>query len=211
VSLIAGVLTGLLIAALELVAEHVRFAVGPFTLSDSAPAVPFVLVPLALFWGWTWAAERWAGRSVLRLVLFTVGLYVPVASVGVINAFVFGPSELSAFAATVPDLLVRRLVLVAPVTIAAALYWLFGTRRLPMNVLTLTIGYLAGSALAVFSPLAAMGTVAGTAAGHAWLSPNARTTIAFFVLVLLVAASFGIPYLLMAAGLSTAPMHPLHP
>jgi hypothetical protein len=211
VSLIAGVLTGLLIAALELVAEHVRFAVGPFTLSDSAPAVPFVLVPLALFWGWTWAAERWAGRSVLRLVLFTVGLYVPVASVGVINSFVFGPADLSAFAAAVPDLLVRRLVLVAPVTIAAALYWLFGTRRLPMNLLTLTIGYLAGSALAVFSPLAAMGTVAGTAAGHAWLSPNARTTIAFFVLVLLVAASFGIPYLLVAAGLSTAPMQPLHP
>lgn len=210
-SLIAGVFTGVTIAALELVAEHLRFAVGPFALSDSAPAVPFVLVPLALFWGWTWAAERWAGRSIPRLVLFTTGLYVPVALVGVIDGYVFGPAELVAFAATVPDLLIRRLVLVAPVTIAAALYWLFATKRLPMNALTLAVGYLAGSALALFSPLVAMGTVAGTAAGHAWLSPNARTTIAFFVLALLLAAAFGLPYLLMQAGLAAPPMHPLHP
>jgi len=69
-----------------------------------------------------------------------------------------------------------RLAILFPiVAIAAILYWLFGSGKLPVGLPTLAFGYLIGLPLGLLFPPAAMGAVAGTAAGHAWREPGART------------------------------------
>src|SRR2546426_225505 len=72
----------------------------------------------------------------------------------------------------------------------------------PIAIL-LAIGYLIGLALLFFSPypMVTMGTVAGTAAGHAWTSPGAKTFIAILVIILMAIAVFGVPYVLSGAPL----------
>lgn len=211
-SALSGLLGGTAIAILEVVAKHLRVGVGSYTVSGSAAAVPFVLVPLALFWGWTWASERWAGRARLRLILYTLGLYVGLALVGPLDALVFAPElEWSAFVAATSEVGTRTLLFAMPAAIAAIFYWAFRSKRLPTNRVTLALGYLIGPSLALLMPIVAVGTVAGTATGHAWQSPSARTPIAMLVVLLMLGVAFGAPYLLAAAGVVPTPAHPLLP
>jgi hypothetical protein len=215
VSLIAGVFAGLAIAVLEVTAKHGRIEMprAVLSLSDSAPAVPFVLVPLALFWGWTWAAERWAGRNLPRLALFTLGFYAALALTTPVDLLVASSYDVervtSSLLADPLSLFSGLEVFVLPAFIAAPLYWLFGSGRLPMNRFTLGVAYVVGPSLALLSPVATMGTVAGTAAGHAWRSPRRRNTIALLVIVLLLAVAFGLPYLLVQFGVAVPPARPM--
>ena len=76
VSLLAGLIAGLVIAALYLLAGHVRIEAPQFTVAGNstlALATASVLVPLAILWGWTWVSDRWSGRSGPRLLLFNLG------------------------------------------------------------------------------------------------------------------------------------------
>jgi hypothetical protein len=79
------------------------------------------------------------------------------------------------------------------VAIAAILYWLFGSGKLPVGLPTLALGYLIGLPLALLFPPAAMGAVAGTAAGHAWREPGARTLIVLLVIFLMLVAAVELP------------------
>lgn len=197
---------------LEVAARHLRVSVGSFAVNESAVVVPFVLVPLALYWGWTWASERWAGRARLRLVLYTLGLYAAITLVGPLDVLVFAPAiEVPALVVATSDVAMTTLLFAMPATIAAVFYWAWRSERIPMNPLTLAFGYLIGPSLALLSPLVAVGTVAGTATGHAWRAPNARTPIAVLVLVLMAGVAFGVPYVLAAAGIIPSPAQPLLP
>lgn len=197
-SFVAGLIAGLFIAGVEVALEHYGPSFGPFSLSgNGAFAAPAVLVPLMIFWGWSWVANRWSGRSLLPTVLYTAGLYLGVGAVSPIDAVLFPQSEASTLMGSLPGLLLSGLVFVLPAAlIAGALFWALKSDRLPTNALTLLVGYLVGLPFAVLVPMITMGTVAGVATGHAWQRPGARTMIALLVIVLMLIAVFGIPYVL---------------
>jgi hypothetical protein len=200
-----GLIAGLLIAGSEVALEHYGPSFGPFSLrGNGALAALVILVPLALFWGWTWIGNRWSGRSDLPILLYTFGLYLGVGFAAPLNALFFPPAGTSATDAlvnSVPSLLLTGLIFVLPpAVIGGLIYALFKSGRLPTNFITLTIGYLIGIPLAFLIPqlplpVVSMGTVAGTAAGHAWRS-GGRLLIAIWVILLMALMMFGIPYLL---------------
>ncbi len=56
---LAGLIWGILIAAATVGLEHYGPSIGPLHMSlsgNGAIAAPVVLVPLAIFWGWSGAA-----------------------------------------------------------------------------------------------------------------------------------------------------------
>ena len=77
-SLFRGLAWGIVIGALQIAAGHVAFEYKDISFQGNpalATAVPVVLLPLAIAWGWTWVSDRWAGRSGPRLLLYTLGLH----------------------------------------------------------------------------------------------------------------------------------------
>lgn len=203
-SFIAGLIAGLTIAALYVVAGHVRIETERFTFSGNstlALATASVLVPLAILWGWTWASDRWSGRSGPRLMLFTLGLVLATAAAFPLDSVVAASApDRIVFDPSVSIVAIDGVLWIVPiVAIASILYWLFGSGRLPVGLRTLLIGYLIGLPLAVLFPPAAMGAVAGTAAGHAWREPGARTLIVVLVIFIMLVAAVELP--LAAAAL----------
>jgi hypothetical protein len=208
VSLLAGLIAGVLIAAIYLLAGHFRIETPQLTISGNgtlALATASVLVPLAILWGWTWVSDRWSGRSGPRLLLFTLGLALTTAAAFPIDSilsasapgrFVFDPS--------VSIVAVDGVLWIVPVVaIAAILYWLFGSGKLPVGLPTLAFGYLIGLPLGLFFPPAAMGAVAGTAAGHAWREPGARALIVVLVIFIMLIAAVELP---LAAATVDSPL-----
>ena len=197
-SFVRGLSFGIVIAALYLLAGHVQIETTRFSFvgnSDLALAVAAVLVPLAIVWGWTWVSDRWSGRSGPRLLLFTIGLVVATATVFPLEHIAFPAADASTASATVlPILAIDGLLFVLPaVALASILYWAFGSGKVPLVLPTLAVGYLAGLPLALLFPPAAMGLVAGTAAGHAWRAPGARTLISVLVIFIMLIATFELP------------------
>ena len=212
-SFIRGLIAGLLVAALQVVAAHSGLAYGPLSLrGDAALIVPIVLVPLCLLWGWTWVSDRWSGRSTPRMLSYTTALVFGAALAPIADRIAFADADaaltsfapsadLTAVVSAAPDLVGRSVTFLAPaVFIAAVLYWLFASRRLQAGFVTLTLGYLAALPFALVYPPVAMGAVGGTAAGHAWISPGARAPIGLLVVVLLVLSVLGPPFLALEAG-----------
>ena len=212
-SLIAGLIAGLVIAGLYVLAGNFHLQTEQFTVSGNttlALATASVLVPLAILWGWTWVSDRWSGRSGPRLLLFNLGLVLATAAAfpldSIVRAsapsgFVFDPS--------VSIVAVDGVLWVLPiVAIAAILYWLFGSGKLPVALPTLAFGYLIGLPLGLLFPPAAMGAVAGTAAGHAWREPGARTLIVVLVIFIMLVAAVELP---LAAATVDGPLLPSLP
>jgi hypothetical protein len=199
VSLIAGLIAGLLIAVLYVLAGHFRIETEQFRFSGNgtlALATASVLVPLAILWGWTWVSDRWSGRSGPRLALFTLGLVLATAAAFPLDSIVRASSvpDRIVFDPSVSIIAVDGVLWIVPiVAIAAILYWLFGSGKLPVALPTLALGYLIGLPLGLVFPPAAMGAVAGTAAGHAWREPRARTLIVILVIFIMLVAAVELP------------------
>lgn len=197
-SLLAGLIAGLVIAGLYLLAGHFRIETPQFTLAGNgtlALATASVLVPLAILWGWTWVSDRWSGRSGPRLLLFTLGLVLATAAAFPLDSIVSasGPDRI-VFDPSVSIVAVDGVLWIVPiVAIAAILYWLFGSGKLPVGLPTLALGYLIGLPLGLVFPPAAMGAVAGTAAGHAWREPGARALIVVLVIFIMLVAAVELP------------------
>ena len=198
-SLIAGLIAGLLIAGVYVLAGHFRIQTEQFTVSGNgtlALATASVLVPLAILWGWTWVSDRWSGRSGPRLALFTLGLVLATAAAFPLDSIVRASAipDRIVFDPSVSIVAVDGVLWVVPiVAIAAILYWLFGSGKLPVALPTLALGYLIGLPLGLVFPPAAMGAVAGTAAGHAWREPGARTLIVILVIFVMLVAAVELP------------------
>jgi hypothetical protein len=209
VGFIAGLIFGVVIAAATVALEHYGPSIESLRLSlsgNGAIAAPEILVPLAIFWGWSWIANLWAGRSLLPLAAYTLGLFLGVSLVGPADAFFFPPN---AATLSVDDflggLLQASLFVGFVAVVAAPIYWVLRSRIGASQVLIWLL-YLVSLAIAViplFGTLVAGGLVAGVASGHAWQRQGGRTFIAIVVIVIMVLAVFVIPYLL-ANGL-TAP------
>ncbi|TMC36825.1 MAG: hypothetical protein E6I57_05940 [Chloroflexi bacterium] len=189
-SLFRGLAWGIVIGALQIAAGHMAFEYKDVSFQGNpalATAVPVVLLPLAIAWGWTWVSDRWAGRSGPRLLLYTLGLLVASALAFPLDYALYAPDGMTNTLVLVDRALLGVEFVTPVVAFAAILYWAFASQRVRASFGTLAIGYVGGLFLALVLPTLTMGAVAGTAAGHSWQKPRARGAISFLaVLVLLV-------------------------
>jgi hypothetical protein len=187
-----------IIAGIYLLAGHFRIQTDQLAIAGNgtlALAAASVLVPLAILWGWTWVSDRWSGRSGPRLALFTIGLALTTAAAFPLDSILSASApDRIVFDPSVSIVAVDGVLWIVPVVaIAAILYWLFGSGKLPVGLPTLAFGYLIGLPLGLFFPPAAMGAVAGTAAGHAWREPGARLLIVVLVIFIMLIAAVELP------------------
>ena len=207
---LAGLIWGLLIAAATVALEHYGPSSDPLHISlsgNGAIAAPVVLVPLAVFWGWSWIANAYAGRSVVPIVTYTLALLLGVSAIGPADALLFPPNSAGLGVNDFLGGLFQGCLFVGFVAVVAApIYWVLRSRIGQSRVLIWLL-YLVSLAIAAFVPglgaIAAGGVVAGVASGHAWPRQGGRTVIAIVVIVIMLIAVFVIPYVL-ANGL-TAP------
>ena len=205
---LAGLIWGVLIAAATVGLEHYGPSIDPLHMSlsgNGAIAAPVVLVPLAIFWGWSWIANAYAGRSVVPIAAYTLALLLGVSAIGPADALLF-PQNGAAI--SVDDLLAglfQGILFVGFVAIVAApIYWVLRS-RIGQSRILIWLLYLVSLAIAAFvqgfGTIVAGGVVAGVASGHAWQRQGGRTFIAIVVIVIMLLAVFAIPYVL-ANGLS---------
>jgi len=206
--LLAGLIWGLVIAAITVALEHYGPSSEPLHVSlsgNGAIAAPVVLVPLAIFWGWSSIANAYAGRSVVPIAGYTLALLLGVSAIGPADAFFFPQN---AAQISVNDLLgglFQGILFVGFVALVAApIYWVLRSRIGHSRILIWLL-YLVSLAIAAFvqgfGTIVAGGVVAGVASGHAWQRQGGRTFIAIVVIVIMLLAVFAIPYVL-ANGLS---------
>jgi hypothetical protein len=207
---LAGLIWGVLIAAATVALEHYGPSVEPLRISlsgNGAIAVPVVFVPLAIFWGWSWLANAYSGRSIVPMTAYTIALLLGVSVIGPADAFFF-PQNAAQLGVNdfLAGLFQGCLFVGFVAVIAAPIYWVLRTRVGTSRILIWLL-YLVSLAIAAFVPgfgtIVAGGLVAGVASGHAWQRQGGRTFIAIIVIVIMLLAVFAIPYVL-ANGL-TAP------
>src|SRR5438093_1671917 len=205
---LAGLVWGLLIAAATVALEHYGPSSEPLHISlsgNGAIAAPIMLVPLAIFWGWSSIANAYAGRSVVPIAAYTLSLFLGVSAIGPADAYFFPQN---AAALDVNDFLgglFQGILFVGFVAVVAApIYWVLRSRIGQSRVLIWLL-YLVSLGIAAFvqgfGTIVAGGVVAGVAGGHAWQRQGGRTFIAIIVIVIMLLAVFAIPYL-VANGLS---------
>ena len=94
-----GLIWGILIAAATVALEHYGPSSEPLHITPSgngAIAVPVIFVPLAIFWGWSWIANAYSGRSVVPMAAYTIALFLGVSLIGPADAYFF-PQGTAAF------------------------------------------------------------------------------------------------------------------
>jgi hypothetical protein len=131
-SFLAGLVWGILIAAATVALEHYGPSSDPLHISlrgNGAIAVPVLLVPLAIFWGWSWLANAYSGRSALPIAAYTLALLLGVSLIGPADAYFF-PENVAGL--SVNDLLgglFQGVLFVGFVAvIAAPIYWVLRSR-----------------------------------------------------------------------------------
>ena len=207
---LAGLIWGVLIAATTVGLEHYGPSIDPLHMSlsgNGAIAAPVVLVPLAIFWGWSWIANAYAGRSIVPIAIYTLALLLGVSLSGPADAFFFPQSSAELGVNDFLGGLFQGVLFVGFVAVVAApIYWVLRSRFGQSRILIWLL-YLVSLAVAAFvqglGTIVAGGIVAGVASGHAWQRQGGRTFIAIVVIVIMLIAVFVIPYVL-ANGL-TAP------
>ena len=209
-SFLAGLVWGILIAAATVALEHYgpsSDALGISFRGNGAIAVPVLLVPLAIFWGWSWLANAYSGRSALPIAAYTLALFLGVSLIGPADAYSFPQSDAGLGVNDLLGGLFQGALFVGfAAIIAAPIYWVLRS-RIGQSRILIWLLYLVSLAIAAFVPgfgtIVAGGVVAGVASGHAWQRQGGRTFIAIVVIVIMAIAVFVIPYVL-ANGL-TAP------
>ena len=203
-SFVAGLVWGLLISALQIASAHYGPSYGPISLNgNGALAVPAILIPLAVYWGYNWAANRWSGRSVIPSVVFIAGLWIGIGLASPADALAFPQAGTGALdpTNTAIAILGTGAIFVLPVAlIAAGVYALLKSERLAPSTILLLVLYLIGLAicfaLPFFGAMFGGGVIAGTAAGHAWRRGRGGTTLFLLVLVLMAIGVLGPPFVL---------------
>jgi hypothetical protein len=207
---LAGLIWGVLIAAATVALEHYGPSSDPLHISlsgNGAIAAPVVLAPLAIFWGWSWIANAYAGRSVVPIATYTLALLLGVSLIGPADAYFFPQNSAALGVNDFLGGLFEGILFVGFVAVVAApIYWVLRS-RIGQSRILIWLLYLVSLAIAAFvagfGTIVAGGVVAGVASGHAWQRQGGRTFIAIVVIVIMLLAVFAIPYVL-AYGL-TAP------
>jgi hypothetical protein len=200
---LAGLVWGVLIAAATVALEHYGPSSDPLHISlsgNGAIAAPVILVPLAIFWGWSWIANAYAGRSVVPIAAYTLALLLGVSLMGPADAFFFPQDSAGLGVNDFLGGLFQGVLFVGFVAVVAApIYWVLRSRIGTSRILIWLL-YLVSLAIAAFvegfGTIVAGGVVAGVASGHAWQRQGGRTFIAIVVIVIMLLAVFAIPYVL---------------
>lgn len=184
---LAGFLAGAIIAVLTVLAEHYGPTFGRYALlGNGALIVPALLVPYAIFLGWTWARRR--GGRALELAIFVVGLHFGIGVISVLDALVFPSGPDITIADAAPGFLFTGALFVLPTALLAAAAYAVARRTtglafIAVSVIALALGaFLAG----LFG--AGLGLITGVAVALAERDP-ARTGMigaAVFVAILIV-------------------------
>jgi len=151
---ITGLIWGVLIAAGTVALEHYGPSIDALRISlsgNGAIAVPAMFVPLAIFWGWSWIANAYAGRSVVPMAAYTLALLLGVSLIGPTDAFFFPQSGSAQLG--VNQLLAglfQGILFVGFVAIVAApIYWVLRSRVGTSRILIWAL-YLVSLAIAAF-------------------------------------------------------------
>lgn len=191
VVLIAGFLAGGAIAVVTVLAEHSGVAVGQYALSgNGAIIVPALLVPWAVYWGWTGLLAR--KDRALEMALFVLGLHFGIGVTTVLDALFFSQQAGLTIADALPGFALSGTIFVIPGALLAALtYWLF-TTRVPLTSWTVFgAGFLAAVLVVAF--WVGLGILTGMCVAAASRQPTRRIAIGFALLVLLVVLG-NLPY-----------------
>jgi hypothetical protein len=185
-AILAGYVAGVVVILVELAAERSGIEVGSYALSgNGALIVPFILVPFALYPGWTWLLAHGENRR-LEAALYTLGLHFGVGMGGVLSALVNPQSSGVTAASLAPGILLSGAFFVLPAAlVAATTLWLIRSGRL--GVTPLTAGF--GIVIAALTSLllgAGLGILSGGAVALGLERPTDRVTIGIVLLVLVI-------------------------
>lgn len=200
---LAGEAAGLGIALLTVAAERSGLVFGPYSLAgNGALVVPGVLVPLALYGGWSVLLRQ--GASMAPRVSYAVGLAV---GVGLAALFLAAAAGADFGAEIALAILGNGLIFTAPPAgLAALAIYAYGPGRIPATPLWLSAGIGLVMLVSLVPPFATLGgfgangllagiqTVAATRVGS-W---GAVVALGAGLLVLLLVLAFGVPLLVLA-------------
>src|SRR2546423_12910757 len=198
--LLAGLIWGLVIAAITVALEHYGPSSEPLHISlsgNGAIAAPVVLVPLAIFWGWSWIANAYAGRSVVPIAIYTLALLLGVSVIGPADAFFFPQTTAQISANDLLGGLFQGILFVGFVAVVAApIYWVLRSRIGQSRVLIWLL-YLVSLGIAAFvqgfGTIVAGGGVAGGGGGGAWRRPGGPPFIPSIVVAVMLPGLFASP------------------
>lgn len=115
---LTGFGAGAVIAVATVLAEHYGPTFGRYALfGNGALIVPALLVPVALFIGWTWAL-RHGGRA-LELAIFVLGLHFGVGLISVLDATLYPSSPDVTIVDALPGFVFTGALFVLPTALLA--------------------------------------------------------------------------------------------
>ena len=181
----AGLVAGLIISILTVLAEHSRIAINSYALyGNGALIVPAILAPFALYPGWTWIRSR--GGRALEMALFVLGLHFGVGLTSVLEVLFFPSAADLTIADALPGLLLSGAIFVLPASLLAALSYWIGMRVNGMSlVIAISVAILFASVLAIFWGVG-LGILAGGAVALGERAPYNRVAIGIALLVAVI-------------------------
>ncbi len=194
-ALAGGIGSGVAIALVTSAVEGSRIAFGPYALfGNGALGVPAILVPLALFIGWTALLRGRDRPPVGSAVLFALGLDLGSGAKGVLGQGLPG---------ILGGVLASALFVIPTALLAAATIALFRSRRVPTSAIAVSAALVLGTLVLVIPPVSYFGGfgVGGIASGAATVAASHRGDIAapfalgLALLALMLAQAFALPIL----------------
>jgi hypothetical protein len=181
----AGLIAGLVIAILTVLAEHSRIAINSYALyGNGALIVPAILGAFALYPGWTWI--RTHGGRALEMALFVVGLHFGVGLTSVLEVLFYPSASDLTIADALPGLFLSGAIFVLPASLLAGLAYWTGMR---VHGTALTIAIIAGVLLAAFLAVfwgIGLGILSGGAVALAQRAPYNRVAIGIALLIAVI-------------------------
>lgn len=181
----AGLVAGLLISILTVLAEHSRISINSYALyGNGALIVPAILCAFALYPGWTWIRSR--GGQALEMALFVVGLHFGVGLTPVLEVLFFPSAADLTLMDAAPGLFLTGAIFVLPASLLAGLAYWVGTRVHGTTlVIASSAGILLATLLAIFWGIG-LGILAGGAVALAERAPLRRLAIGIALLVVMI-------------------------
>ena len=191
-AVVTGYLAGTLISVAAVLLEHSTIGFGEYVLyGNGALVVPAIVVPWALYWGWTWLLGR--GGEALEMALFVAGLYFGIGMIAVLDTVLFPQQPGLGIVDALPGFLLTGTIYVIPTSLlAAAAYWLFASGRLVLGAATLFVAAFV-AALLVIVYWIGLGILAGLTVDVARREPRRRVAVGVALFVLLVFVA-NLPY-----------------